>query len=362
MSSALWEKTVDRQRLKPVNKSVVRFRSAGQFVCCTYFSKCMNHSSSINIFAALLIAFLLQSPVCAADKVRIGFPDLAAQFAPLPLAQKRGFFEEEGLQGEFIRMVPTVGVAALASGEIDYYTSIGVGVTAAIRGVPVKVVAGYTTSTAIALIARPEFKSVQELGGKTIGISSFGSPLEVIARLTFRHFNLDPDAIKFLALGPADARLAGLKQGLTAATLASPPTDFIAKKMGFVVLARAQDLFNYPLSGLVASARKIKERPDEVKRIIKAGIKGNRYIRQNEEGTIRIITEWLKINNEMAKATYESVLKAFTENGSVPEDGLRLLIEEAKKAAKVSREVSPADVAEFSILGEAQKELGIKRR
>jgi ABC-type nitrate/sulfonate/bicarbonate transport system substrate-binding protein len=361
MSSALWEKTVDRQRLKPVNKSVVRFRSAGQFVCCTYFSKCMNHSSSIKIFAALLIVFLLQSPVCAADKVRIGFPDLAAQFAPLPLAQKRGFFEEEGLQGEFIRMVPTVGVAALASGEIDYYTSIGVGVTAAIRGVPVKVVAGYTTSTAIALIARPEFKSVQELGGKTIGISSFGSPLEVIARLTFRHFNLDPDAIKFLALGPADARLAGLKQGLTAATLASPPTDFIAKKMGFVVLARAQDLFNYPLSGLVASARKIKERPDEVKRIIKAGIKGNRYIRQNEEGTIRIITEWLKINNEMAKATYESVLKAFTENGSVPEDGLRLLIEEAKKAAKVSREVSPADVADLSILGEAQKELGIKR-
>jgi ABC-type nitrate/sulfonate/bicarbonate transport system substrate-binding protein len=361
MSSALWEKTVDRQRLKPVNKSVVRFRSAGQFVCCTYFSKCMNHSSSIKIFAALLIAFLLQSPVCAADKVRIGFPDLAAQFAPLPLAQKRGFFEEEGLQGEFIRMVPTVGVAALASGEIDYYTSIGVGVTAAIRGVPVKVVAGYTTSTAIALIARPEFKSVQELGGKTIGISSFGSPLEVIARLTFRHFNLDPDAIKFLALGPADARLAGMKQGLTAATLASPPTDFIAKKMGFVVLARAQDLFNYPLSGLVAGARKIKERPDEVKRIIKAGIKGNRYIRQNEEGTIRIITEWLKINNEMAKATYESVLKAFTENGSVPEDGLRLLIEEAKKAAKVSREVSPADVADLSILGEAQKELGIKR-
>ena len=361
MSSALWEKTVDRQRLKPVNKSVVRFRSAGQFVCCTYFSKCMNHSSSIKIFAALLIAFLLQSPVCAADKVRIGFPDLAAQFAPLPLAQKRGFFEEEGLQGEFIRMVPTVGVAALASGEIDYYTSIGVGVTAAIRGVPVKVVAGYTTSTAIALIARPEFKSVQELGGKTIGISSFGSPLEVIARLTFRHFNLDPDAIKFVALGPADARLAGMKQGLTAATLASPPTDFIAKKMGFVVLARAQDLFNYPLSGLVASARKIKERPDEVKRIIKAGIKGNRYIRQNEEGTIRIITEWLKINNEMAKATYESVLKAFTENGSVPEDGLRLLIEEAKKAAKVSREVSPADVADLSILGEAQKELGIKR-
>ena len=315
----------------------------------------------MKIVVASLIAFLLHSPVCAAEKIRIGFPDLAAQFVPLPLAQKRGFFEEEGLQGEFIRMVPTVGVAALASGEIDYYTSIGVGVTAAIRGVPVKVVAGYTTSTALTLIARPEFKSVQELNGKTIGISSFGSPLEVIARLIFKHFALDPDNIKFLALGAADARLAGLKQGLTAATLASPPTDFLAKKMGFVVLARAHELFNYPLSGLVASVKKIKARPDEVKRIVKAGIKGNRYIRQNEDGAIRVMMEWLKINDEMAMATYESVSKAFSDDGSVPEDGIRLLIEEAKRTTKVSRDVSPVDVAEFSILGEAQKELGIKR-
>jgi ABC-type nitrate/sulfonate/bicarbonate transport system substrate-binding protein len=161
----------------------------------------MNYRRPMKIVAPLLIAFLLPSPVCAAEKIRIGFPDLAAQFIPLPLAQKRGFLEEEGLQGEFIRMVPTVGVAALASGEIDYYTSIGVGVTAAIRGVPVKVVAGYSTSTAIALIVRPEFKSLQELNGKTIGISSFGSPLEVIARLIFKHFALDSDNIKFLALG-----------------------------------------------------------------------------------------------------------------------------------------------------------------
>ncbi|HUK41031.1 MAG TPA: ABC transporter substrate-binding protein, partial [Candidatus Acidoferrales bacterium] len=215
--------------------------------------------------------------------------------------------------------------------------------------------------TAVALIARPEFKSVQELRGRTIGISSFGSPLEVIARLIFKYSALDPDNIKFLALGPADARLAGMKQGLTAATLASPPTDFIAKKMGFTVLARADELFNYPLSGLAASVKKIKEKPDEIKRVIKAGIRGNRYIRQNEEGAIRVMTEWLKINNEMAKATYESVVKAFSNDGSVPEDGLRLLIEEAKKAIKVSRDVSPADVADFSVLGEAQKELGIKR-
>ena len=53
-------------------------------------------------------------------------------------------------------------------------------------------------------------------------------------------------------------------------------------------------------------------------------------------------------------------MKAFSDDGTVPEDGFRLLIEETKKQAKVTREVSLSDVADVSILREAQKELGIK--
>ena len=70
------------------------------------------------------------------------------------------------------------------------------------------------------------------------------------------------------------------------------PLDFLGKKMGFVVLARAYELFSYPTSGVVASLKRIKEKPDEVKRMIMAGIKATRYIRQNREGTIQFMTEW----------------------------------------------------------------------
>src|SRR5439155_14352450 len=125
------------------------------------------------------------------------------------LAEKRGFFQEHGLQAEFILMNPTVGLAALASGQIDYYTVIGPAVTAAIRGVPVKVVACYVPGSPNALIARPEFKSVQELRGKTIGINSFGGTLEVVARLIFKRFGLDPDKeIKFVSQGTTETRFA----------------------------------------------------------------------------------------------------------------------------------------------------------
>jgi ABC-type nitrate/sulfonate/bicarbonate transport system substrate-binding protein len=309
----------------------------------------------------LFIIPILHSSVQAADKIRIGFDGLIASYSTLSLGQKRGFLQEEGLEAELIRMSSNVGLATLITGEIDYSTAIGSSVAAAIGGAPIKIVACYVPGPTATLIARPEFKSVPELRGKTIGLNVFSGNLEIIARNIFKHFGMDADKeIRFLAAGPLEARFASMKQGLIAATLGGPPSDFLGKKMGFVVLARAHELFSFPVTGVVTSVKKIKEKPDEIKRVIKAGIKANRYIRQNRDGTIQSWMEWMKINKEMATATYDSVGKAFNEDGSLPEDGLRLLIDEAKKAAKINREVAASEVADLSILREAQKELGIK--
>jgi NitT/TauT family transport system substrate-binding protein len=314
-----------------------------------------------NFIVVLLTIVFLQNSVHAADRIRLGFPGVTVAAVSLILGEKKGFFQEEGLQAEFIQMLPTVGVAANVSGDIDYWTTFGpLTVAGAIRGLPVKIVACYVPSVPLALISRPEFKSVQELRGKTIGVNAFGGTQETIAKLIFKHFDVDPDKeVRFLVPGDTEARFASMKQGLTGATLGSPPSDFLGKKLGFVVLARSHELFNWPISGLVATAKKIKEKPDEIKHVIKAGIKANRYIRQNREGTIQFMMGWVKIDKEMATATYESSWKIYNEDGSVPEDGLRLIIEETKKTLKVNREVSFNEVVDLSILREAQRELGI---
>jgi ABC-type nitrate/sulfonate/bicarbonate transport system substrate-binding protein len=217
-----------------------------------------------------------------------------------------------------------------------------------------------SASAPIALISRSEFKRVQDLKGKNIGLNTFGGTLESISRLIAKHFGLDPDKdLKFLATGTVESRFAAMQQGLTAATLGSPPIDFLGRKLGFVVLARANELFNFPASGLVASVRAIKEKPDQIKRVTKTGIKASRYIRQNREGTLPVMTEFLKIDKEIASVTYDSVWKAFTEDGTLPENGLRVAIDEARRVGKVERDVSFGEVADLSILREAQKELGI---
>jgi ABC-type nitrate/sulfonate/bicarbonate transport system substrate-binding protein len=251
-----------------------------------------------------------------------------------------------------------LAMPALNNGDIDYLTDISQGVRGSIGGLPVKILACYLPRSDLMVVSRPEINSVKELKGKAIAVSgtNFG-----VLQLIVRHFGLDPKTeAKVLVVGTNEARLAALKQGLVAATLVPPPWDFHAKKLGFHVIARSYELFSYPQAGLIVSDRKIKERPDEIKRIIKAGIEANRYIRSNHEGTVQFLMEWLRIDKDVAAATYEAMLPAFNDDGNCPEDGIRLVIDGAKKAAKVSREVSMKDVVDLSILKEAQRELGIK--
>jgi NitT/TauT family transport system substrate-binding protein len=310
---------------------------------------------------ALAMVFLLHPTLHAADKIRIGFPEFNSSTFTLPLAQIKGFFHEEGLQAELIRIRSAVALPALTSGEIDYHTVVSPAVNAALRGIPVRVVACFTPGLTTAIIARPEIKSIQELRGKTIGLNSIGGGLESTVRMMLKHYGLDPDKdVKFLATGGVETRFAALKQGLTVATAGSTPVDYLGKKFGYVVLARAYDLFSYPNTGLVASVKKIKETPDQLKRVIRAGIKANRYLLQNRDGTIQVMMQWMRIDKDTATATYDGSVKSFNDDGSVSEAGLRIAIDEARKAANISREVAVNEVADFSMLREAQRELGVK--
>ncbi|HMF51167.1 MAG TPA: ABC transporter substrate-binding protein [Candidatus Saccharimonadales bacterium] len=314
-----------------------------------------------NGLLGLLVFLSLQVSVHAADKIRIGFPEFNSSTFTLPLAQIKGFFNEEGLQAELIRIRSAVALPALTSGEIDYHTVVSPAVNAALRGIPVRVVACFTPGLTTAIIARPEFKTIQDLKGKTIGLNSIGGGLESTVRMMLKHYGLDPDKdVKFLATGGVETRFAALKQGLTVATAGSTPVDYLGKKFGYVVLARAYELFSYPNTGLVAGVKKIKENPDQLKRVIKAGIKANRYLLQNREGTIQVMMQWMRIDKDTATATYDGSVKSFNDDGSVSEAGLRIAIDEARKAANITREVAINEVADFSILREAQRELGTK--
>ena len=316
------------------------------------------------VLAAAIILLVANGTASPAEKIRVGVPQQVVHWLVFPLAQQKGFFKEEGFDTEIVRITGPSGRSALMSGDIDYYTTIAFIVQSAIVGLPVKVIAAYVNCPPFVLMSRPELKSAQDLKGKTMGIGAPpGSSTDVIAKLSLKHLGLNPDKdVKYVYLNSHERTYLALEQGLYAAGLIPPPFDFKGAKLGLNSLARAAEILTYPEDGLIATVKKIKEKPDEVKRVIRASIKANRYIRTQREGTIQFLMAWQKVDRETATANYDSAVRSFNDDGSLPEAGLRLIIDEAKKTAKVEREIPLTNVADLSILREAQKELGIRAK
>ncbi len=314
--------------------------------------------------AILIFGLLLWSGTsAAADKIRLSISALDVSFLTAGVAAKRGFFKDEGLDVEVIRMAANVSVTALSTGDIDYTMIFASVVRGAVRGLPMKVVASYMDSSTHTLIARPEFKSLKDLKGNTLGVSTYGATSDVVARMMFKQGGVDPERdLKIVTLGAERARFAALREGLVEVAVLSPPADSEANKLGFNVLARAYELFKLPFTGLGASTKKLKEKPDEVKRMVKALLRANRFVRQNRDGTIQTMMDWSKVDRESAAATYDSTWKIFSEDGSIPEAGLKLVIDQGWQAMNIDRPVANSEVSDPAILREAQRELGIKSR
>jgi ABC-type nitrate/sulfonate/bicarbonate transport system substrate-binding protein len=315
------------------------------------------------ILFSVIVFALFCARVSAAEKIRISVTNYNMSYLAAGVAAKNGFFRDEGLDVEIIRMNANVAMSSLIANETDYTMIFGSVIRAAMRGIPLKVIAVLIDSPPYAFIARPEISAITALKGKTVGIGVYGSSNDVVARLMLERSGIDPEKeAKLVAFGSDSARFAALKEKLVDAAIIAPPADAQGRKLGFNVLARANDLFKFPHIGLGTSHRKIKEKPQEASAVIKAFLRANRFVRDNRQETINILVDWGRTQREDAVAAYDSTWQVFSPDGSMPEDGMRLVIEDAQKALKMTRAVAIAEVADAGALGEAQRMLGIRTK
>ena len=316
------------------------------------------------LFSSLILgSLMLAAPLDAADKVRLSISSVDVSFLTSGVGVKRGFFRDEGLDVELIRMNANISVTALSTGDVDYTMIFASVVRGALRGLPMKVVASFMDSSTHMLIARPEYKSIRDLKGKTLGVSTYGATSDVAARMMMKHGGVDPEReLKIVPLGAERARFGALREGIVDVAVLSPPADSEAHRHGFNVLSRFYEIYKMPFTGLGTHLRKLKEKPDEVKRMLRAMIRTNRFIRQNRDGTIQAMMDWIKIDRDSAAATYDSTWRVFSEDGSIPEAGLKLVIDQGREAMKIDKAVASSEVADFSLLREVHKELGAKNR
>jgi NitT/TauT family transport system substrate-binding protein len=307
------------------------------------------------IYVALFVGVLIlpQRPALAAERVMLGTPSRGLFEFPVVVAMRRGFFNDEGLDVRKIQMQPAIGVKALISGDIDYFLAWGSTLRAAATGVPVKVVVGLAGRPLHVLISRPEIKAGKDLKGKTIGVDSFAGTVDYLSRTAARHYGLEPDKdVKIIVTGESPTRLAALKAGAIDATPIDVAFAMKAEEEGLNRLLYLGDIIDLPLSGIGVTDEKIAKDREQIKKMIRASLRGTRFMKQNRAETLRMLTDYLGITPGQAAKTYDSSIRSFTDDGMVSDKGLALDLQLVRERLKITKDIPISQVVDWSLLKE----------
>jgi NitT/TauT family transport system substrate-binding protein len=158
-------------------------------------------------------------------KVVIGYPARSIASVQLFIAQEKGFFREEGLEAQLNQVRADAAIAAVLTGELFAYDSVGTSVRTFQRGAPIKVLAVNLQSPQFWLVTRPELKSFSELKGKVMGTTSFGGVQHLAGLRMLRRGGLNPEEdITVILAGDTATQLQSIANGAIHIAVLSPPT------------------------------------------------------------------------------------------------------------------------------------------
>ena len=307
----------------------------------------------------MFVCALMLPDAAQAQKINIAVSNPDMSFLSGGVAKFKGFFKEEGLDAELVQITANVSIAALASGNVDYNLILQSVVTGNLRGLPIKVAGILIERPNHVIVTNPKIARFSDLKGRKIAISSFGSATDILARLTVEHFKLNPQKdVQFIAAGSSSGRLAQLESGLVDAAVVSPPSDQVAEARGFKSLVRTRDVLLFPVNGVGLHEQKLRNNRPEVKRVLRALLKANRFILDDRKGSIDILQKWSRTPANVAEQAYAATASNFTRNLLAPRDALEKVIDSTKLNIDLKRDVALGEVFDFSLVREILKEMG----
>ena len=292
--------------------------------------------------------------------IRICMPNRGVPNLALPAAQRYGFFRKQGLDAELIVMRPSTSLQTLVSGDLDFSTVLASAARASVSGLPLRIVMSLNAAQDLSLVVRPEIRRVEDLKGKTLAVSGVGELTDVGARIILKKYGLAPEAdVKIRALfGNHPMRLSALQAGQIDGTLMSMPYNKMAVKMGFRELVHLREFIKTPQGGLVATLQKIRGEPEMILRAVKAALLASRFLKENKGEFVKLLEKESGVNDAVvAGLIHEEIAKLYSDNGIVSDEAMQEFIANSKEALKITREISFADIADFSFARRATSEL-----
>ena len=305
------------------------------------------------LFAIVSLTRLAQ-PALALEEILISYAGPSITFLPAEVARQRGFFREQNLDVKLLLTRTEVDRAALASGNIHYTLRAGSTFVSAARGLPVRIVFLGTTKPFWGLVVRSEIKSVSDLKGKSMGVPGLLGSQQISAKFILKQGGLDPDRDIIYRVVDTGTRIGGMLSGSIDSAMMDYGEAFRAKKMGLKLLINAADYHGLLAGGLGVNTGKLRDQPDQVRRVIRAMLQALRYLRENPDGTQQIMMSWLKLDREMAAEIYQMAINNYTRNGMVEDSMLNSLVTTMLAEAGI-KGVAPSQLTDFTLLQQALK-------
>src|SRR5258706_8266461 len=267
-----------------------------------------NLQRGMTILSALLL-LLVTGSAPAAERVTIATPSRGLFEFPVVVTMRKGFYKDEGIEVDKVQMQPALGVKALISGDVDYLLAWGSALRAAVTGVPIKAVVGIAGRPLHVLVARPNIQTAKDLKNKVIGVDSVAGTVDYLARVAVRHFGMEPERdVQIIVTGESPTRLAALHSGAIDATPIDVAFAVKAEDEGFRRLVYLGDLIELPLSGIAVTDRKLQTQRDQVRKVVRATVRGTRYFKQNRNETVLMLADYLHITPAQAGKAYDTSL------------------------------------------------------
>jgi ABC-type nitrate/sulfonate/bicarbonate transport system substrate-binding protein len=285
------------------------------------------------------------------ERVRITVPAKSLTFVPYYFGKAQGFFAREGVDLEIIVMRPPLGITALVAGDLDYSAAGGLGIRAAMKGIPLRNVTFIQTRLSFSMIAQPGMTPPRI---KNVAVSGIGALAHYAAITVMKR--LGNEKVTYVSTNTTGNSYTALLGKAVDAAILSPPFTSMATLAGYVDLGNTFDVRDLQ-GGLVARLPYIQERHEQVKAVIKGALRSMDAIVKNEADVVPYLQKDFSLEPKIAADTYKILRQVVNTDGDIEEPVLKSIVDKIRQESGIAAEIPLDRLVDLSVLREARAEL-----
>jgi ABC-type nitrate/sulfonate/bicarbonate transport system substrate-binding protein len=277
-----------------------------------------------------LATVIMTTPAAAADKLRVGkaVPE-AFSFVPPDVGMRNGIFQKNNVELELTAFAGDARMQqAAAADSIDILLGSGPAMAFIVKGAPIKGVAAMAgPPLLLAIVVKPDGpKTVADLKGKTVSVSTAGSLTYWLVSETSRRHGWGPNGINIAPMGAMPGQIAALKRGDIDGTIMDIGNAFDLEKKGEArILARFTDIKDFHIHVIFATDKAIASKPQVVRNFLKGWFETIAFMRSHKAETVKVAKEVMEKDEEISGRVYDELMPMFSDTGRFDKAALATL-------------------------------------